>query len=378
VDHPSSHGNLRVCLRLGRHQRVDQRRLGRGGMSRRTDTRAVAGRSPRVRIDDVAREAGVSISTVSRVVNGVANKVSEETLERVRAVIADMDYRPARIGRALRTAQTQLVALLIPDTTNTFYAAIANSIEAAMSGTGHSMILCNTGEDPAKQDHYLDEMEAHMVRGIALLGAVDSPGLRKMARRNIPIVFVNRKPPSGIYGPFVGIDNRRAGSDVARHFLERGFRPCAAIHGPLTSSASRERFEGYRDALAEGGQQLDPQFVRGAELNMQSGYDNAEKLLGGRRKPRAIFCGNDLIAYGAFRHCRELGLGVPGDIALFGFDDNPLNEWIAPWLSTIHVPYDSFGPTVTTELQRLWEGKAPAKRVEQRLLPYQIQLRSST
>lgn len=335
-------------------------------------------RSQRVRIDDVARKAGVSISTVSRVVNGVANKVSEETLERVRAVIADMDYRPARIGRALRTAQTQLVALLVPDTANSFYAAIANSIEAAMAGSGHSMILCNTGEDPARQDHYLDEMEAHMVRGVALLGAVESPGLHKMAQRNVPIVFVNRKPPSGIYGPFVGIDNRRAGRDIARHFLERGFRPCAAIHGPLTSSASRERFEGFRDMLAEGGTPLESRFMRGALLSMQSGYDNAGELLGGRKKPRAIFCGNDLIAYGAFRRCGELGLKVPDDIALFGFDDNPLNEWIAPWLSTIRVPYDRIGWMVNAELQRLWEGKTPSKRVEMRLLPYQIRLRSST
>lgn len=347
-------------------------------MSRRGGARTVAGRPQRVRIDDVAREAGVSISTVSRVVNGVANKVSADTLERVRAIIADMDYRPARIGRALRTAQTQLVALLIPDTTNTFYAAIANSIETAMAGSGHSMILCNTGENPEVQDHYLDEMEAHMVRGVALLGAVDSPGLRKMARRNVPIVFVNRKPPPGIYGPFIGIDNRKAGGEVARHFLERGFRPCAAIHGPLTSSASRERFEGYRDALAEASQPLDAKYVRGAELNMPSGYGAAAALLGGRTKPRAIFCGNDLIAYGAFRRCRELELAVPGDVALFGFDDNPLNEWIAPWLSTVHVPYDSIGEKVMVELQRLWDGKGAVRKVEQRLLPYQIQLRSST
>ena len=357
-------------------------------MSRRISPRqALRGRSAegessrtaRVRIDDVARRAGVSISTVSRVVNGVENKVSEETLERVRAIITDMDYRPARIGRALRTAQTQLVALLVPDTTNSFYAAIANSIEAAMAGSGHSMILCNTGEDPARQDHYLDEMEAHMVRGIALLGAVDSPGLRKMARRNVPIVFVNRKPPSGIYGPFVGIDNRRAGAEVAGHFLERGFRPCGAIHGPLTSSASRERFEGYRDALGKGGAPLEPGFVRGALLSMESGYDNAGALLGRRRRPRAIFCGNDLIAYGAFRRCHELGLRVPEDVALFGFDDNPLNEWIAPWLSTVHVPYGEIGAVVSQELHRLWDGDGvPVKRVQARLLPYQIQLRSST
>lgn len=346
-------------------------------MSRRPDGRAGAARPRRVRIDDVAREAGVSISTVSRVVNGIASKVSADTRERVRDIIADMDYRPARIGRALRTAQTRLVALLIPDTANSFYAAIANAIEAAMSGTGHSMILCNTAGNPEVQDRYLDEMEAQMVRGMALLGAVDSPGLRKMARRNVPMVFVNRKPPAGIRGPFIGVDNRKAGGDVASHFLARGFRPCGAIHGPLSSSASRDRFDGYRDRLAQAGQPLDRRFVRGAELDMRSGYDAAAALLDGSRTPRAIFCGNDLIAYGAFRRCGEQGLGVPGDVALFGFDDNPLNEWIAPWLSTIHVPCESIGAGVMAELQRLWDGKRVRRRVEEHLLPYEIRLRSS-
>jgi LacI family transcriptional regulator len=337
---------------------------------------AIAGAPRRARIGDVARSAGVSISTVSRVVNGLDGKASPDTAKRVRAAVVKLNYRPARIGRALRTAQTQLVALLIPDTSNAFYAAIAHSIEGAMAESGHAMILCNTREDPVVQDHYLDEMEAHMVRGIALLGAVDSPGLRRAARHRVPIVFVNRKPPAGVAGPFVGIDNRRAGRDVADHFLERGFRPCGAIHGPLTSSASRERFEGYRDRLAEAGAKLDPALVRGAQLTMESGYANAHVLLPRRRRPRAIFCGNDLIAYGAFRRCRELGIGVPEDVALFGFDDNPLNEWIAPWLSTVHVPCGLVGPLVVSEMERLWSGQARPARADASV-PYRILLRSS-
>ncbi|MBX6321773.1 MAG: LacI family DNA-binding transcriptional regulator [Rhodospirillaceae bacterium] len=336
-------------------------------------------RTPRrVRIADVARTAGVSISTVSRVVNGLDGKASPDTVARVRAAVAKLDYRPARVGRALRTAQTQLVALLTPDTSNAFYAAIAHSIEGAMAGTGHAMILCNTREDPAVQDHYLEEMEAQMVRGIALLGAVDSPGLRRAARRGLPIVFVNRKPPAGVDGPFVGIDNRRAGREIADHFLERGFRPCGAIHGPLTSSASRERFEGYRDRLAEAGAPLDPDLVRGAQLTMQSGYANAHVLLQRDKRPRAIFCGNDLIAYGAFRRCRELGLAVPDDLALFGFDDNPLNEWIAPWLSTVHVPCDVVGPLVMSAMERLWSAGARGNRGQTAaLVPHRVVLRSS-
>ncbi len=341
-------------------------------------SRRDATRPSRARIGDVARSAGVSISTVSRVVNGLNGMVADDKVDRVQAAIAALNYRPARIGQALRKAETQLVALLIPDISNAFYAAISRSIEAAMTRTGHAMILCNTQEDPAVQDHYLEEMQAHMVRGVALLGAVESPGLRRAVRHNLPIVFVNRKPLAGIAAPFVGIDNRRAGRDVAEHFLARGFHPCGAIHGPLSSSASRERFEGYRDRLAEAGRVMAPKLVRGAELTMQSGYQAADALLRGRRLPRAVFCGNDLIAYGAVRRCRELGLAVPGDLALFGFDDNPLNDWIAPWLSTVHVPYDQVGPLVMREMERLWAGETAGRKRTDALMPHGIVLRSST
>jgi LacI family transcriptional regulator len=326
-----------------------------------------------VGIQDVAQRAGVSIATVSRVLNGIKAKANEKTEARVRQAAGELGYRPAHAGRALRMRQTKLVALLIPDISNAFYSAIARSIESALRERDHTMILCNTNEDAGLQDFYLEEMQSYHVRGVALLGAVESPGLTHALSRGLPIAFVNRKPPCG-GGLFVGIDNWAAGRAVAEHFLRQGFRSCAVLHGPRHSSASRERFEGYMSRLEEAGLAPAAHHVLGSNLSMEGGYAAATALLEGGG-PRAVFCGNDLMAYGLFRRCRELALAVPRDIAVFGFDDNPLNEWLAPWLSTVHVPYDAFGLAVTRALAQLWKGDHSPHGPD--LLPYSLILRGS-
>jgi LacI family transcriptional regulator len=325
-------------------------------------------------IQAVADRAGVSIATVSRVLNGIDTKAGAETRARVREAAEELGYRPLHAGRTLRMRQTRLVALLIPDIANAFYSAIARSIETTLRRRDHTMILCNTGEDPALQDFYLREMQAYHVRGIALLGAVKSEGLSRVLASGMPIAFVNRKPPDG-GGVFVGIDNLAAGRAVADHFLAQGFRDCGVIHGPLHSSASRERFEGFMARLKESGCAPLPRHIIHGGLSLEGGYAASEALLAGPARPRAIFCSNDLVAYGLFRRCRENGLSVPQDVAVFGFDDNPLNDWTAPWLSTVHISYDAFGAAVTEALFRMWEGKGPARQAE--LLPFSIKLRGS-
>ncbi len=278
----------------------------------RKATEAGAGKSPGIQA--VAARAGVSIATVSRVLNGISTKAGAETQARVREAAEELGYRPIHAGRALRMRQTRLVALLIPDIANAFYSAIARSIESALRRRDHTMILCNTNEDPALQDFYLREMQAYHVRGIALLGAVNSEGLGRALASGMPIAFVNRKPPDG-GGIFVGIDNNAAGRAVADHFLAQGFLNCGVIHGPLHSSASRERFEGFLTRLTEVGCPPLPRYVVHGGLSLEGGYSAAQVLLEGSTRPRAIFCANDLVAYGLFRRCREKGLSVPSDIA---------------------------------------------------------------
>ncbi len=349
--------------------------LPRPRRARKTDRQPAAFATERaVGIQAVAQRAGVSIATVSRVLNGIKSKANEETEARVRAVADELGYRPAHAGRALRMRQSKLVALLIPDISNAFYSAIARSIESALRLRDHTMILCNTDEDPDLQDFYLEEMQSYHVHGVALLGAVESPGLQRALSQGLPIAFVNRKPPQG-GGVFVGIDNRAAGRASAAHFLSRGFDRCAVLHGPLFSSASRERFEGFVAALTEAGYPPAPAHIRHGGLSIVGGYAAASELLAARPYPRAVFCANDLVAYGLFRRCGELGLKIPGDIAMLGFDDNPLNDWVAPWLSTIHIPYDAFGAAVTDALVRIWAGHDTQPAAE--LLPFSLRLRGS-
>jgi LacI family transcriptional regulator len=328
-------------------------------------------------VDDVAALAGVSVATVSRVVNEKALKrASATTVAKVQRAVAELNYRPMRAGRALRTLESHLVALLIPDITNAFYSAIAHSVELALRELDYAMILCNTDESPNGQDAYLEEMQSHLVRGVLLLGAVESPGLWRAAANRLPIVYMNRKAPPGLSGPFVGIDNYAAGQAVADHFIHQGYARCGAVHGPLQSSASRERFEGYRDRLARASVELAAADVSGGSLTIESGYSAAVELLDSPSRPRAIFCGNDGMAYGVHRRCRELGLKVPGDVALFGFDDNPLNEWLAPWLSTIHVPHDRFGPAAARVLRAI-SGQNREEPPQTVLLPFRPVLRAS-
>lgn len=325
-------------------------------------------------IQAVAAHVGVSIATVSRVLNGIDAKANEETRARVRQAAAELGYRPAHAGRALRLRQTNLVALLMPDISNAFYAAIARSIESALRSRDHTMILCNTNEQPDLQDFYLEEMQAYRVRGVALLGAVESPGLNRALANGPPIIFVNRKPPGG-GGVFVGIDNNAAGRAVATHFLTKKFNSCAMIHGPLQSSASRERYFGFAAQLAEAGQPLPQENIVYGGLSIEDGYEAADKLITEYKHPRAIFCSNDLVAYGLFRRCQEKSLRVPEDIAIFGFDDNPLNDWVAPWLSTIHIPYNALGKTVTEVLFDIWEGQNEIN--PEKILPFTMKLRGS-
>lgn len=326
-------------------------------------------------IGDVARSAGVSTATVSRILNGVPNKASEETARRVQAAVDDLGYRPLQAGRSLSRMRSAVIALLTPDNRNAFYASIADAVQRGISATGNAMTLCNTREDPVSQDAYIEEMRSHLVSGIVLLGAVRTPGLERLIADGPPVVFVNRKCPVDSASPFIGIDNYAAGRDVARYFLDKGYRDCAALHGPSSSSASRERFEGFRDAMATAGAALPAERVVECDLTIESGYRESRRLFERGGAPRAVFCGNDPIAYGLHRRCQELEFAVPDDVAIFGFDDNPLNEWLAPWLSTVHVPLEELGRQVSHVMSRLLDGDTavPVRTV----LPHTLTIRSS-
>lgn len=327
-----------------------------------------------VSIAAVARHAGVSIATVSRVINGVENKATDETASRVREAIASLGYRPQSVGRALRQRESRIVGVLAANLGNPAMAAAAASIELALRDAGYVMALCDTHEQPEIQDEYLAEMEAQLARGIVLLVAVPSPKLDALRAAGRPLVFVSRRDPKAEDSAFVGIDDHAAGRAVAEHWLAEGEAgPFGLLHASLSFSAGRRRAGGFLERMAEAGIP-ESKILHGTGVGMnhlEIGYAGVAGLLEAPKLPRRILCLSDLIAYGAYRRLTEHGIAVPAEVALFSFDDNPLNAWIAPWLSAVRIPYENFGPAVVAALSDLLRGEGPALH----FLPYELVLR---
>ena len=319
----------------------------------------------------VAERAGVSVATVSHVLNGKAGRVSAETAARVQRIVDELGYRPSGAASTLKSRQSRLLAVLIANAANPTMAAIAASIEQAARRRNLVMVLCDTHEDPAIQDEHILEMRAQLVRGIVVVAAVESPQLSQLITDGAPpLVFVGRRPLHTGWGPYVGIDNDRAGADLAALLKERDLLPTAIIHGSLSSLAVADRVRGFRDAL-QADQVIDEVEGEPATDHLHLGYRALAAMLDAGRRPRSLFCASDLIAYGAHACCRERGLQVPESLAIVGFDDNPLNDWLAPWLTSVRVPYERFGECALLALAR--ESDKQAGPVDH--LPYELAIR---
>jgi LacI family transcriptional regulator len=309
----------------------------------------------------VAERAGVSIATVSRVVNGIANKASAETAARVWKAVEELGYRPGSVGRALRHQTSRLVAVLAANLANPAMTAMAASIETALRDAGLVMVLCDTHDRADLQDEYLLEMRAQLACAVVLLGAVPSSQLKVAKSAGEILVFVNRAAPDG-EEIFVGIDNFQAGVEVGRFFIGHGVSDALVLHASRRSSATDGRIAGFLSVLGPAARTVSS----ASEDHLTIGYNGIEAgLRDGDR--RGVFCTSDLIAYGAHRRLLEAGLRVPQDVLVMGFDDNPLNDWIAPWLSSVRVPYSLFGPAT---LRAITEARGTMK--PNIVLPFEV------
>lgn len=321
-------------------------------------------------VHDVARLSGLSTATVSRYFGGKADAIAPETIEKVKKAAETLGYTPSEIGRSLRLARSRVVVMMVPDATNHFTADVAASVENALKGVGLSMVLANASEDAEQQDRLLVDAQGLRARAIVLQGAIDTPRLREICARQNNVIFVNRRPAEGIVAPYVGVDNYAAGFAVGKYFAERGYQNCVALHGPKTYSGSTERLEGFIAGLDNSGsvQQIEGNYT------MESGYERGRELLISSSAKLSIFCGNDMIAYGVHRAALELKRRIPEDLILMGFDDNRLNEWLAPWLSTVSVPATDFGPAIANLIDHPSNVAIGKQNI---LVPFKINFRGS-
>jgi LacI family transcriptional regulator len=232
------------------------------------------------------------------------------------------------------------------------------------------MVLANASEDPNQQDRLLIDAQGLRARSIILQGAIDTPQVREMVARQHNLIFVNRRPAEGVFAPYVGIDNYAAGLAVGRYFVQRAYENCVVISGPHQYSGSSERHDGFVDGL---GPKADVKHFE-APFTMEGGYEVGRMLLADRSRRFSIFCGNDMIAYGVHRAAVEQNMRVPDDVVFFGFDDNRLNEWLAPWLSTVKVPAFEYGPAIA---KLVCEPPKPGETRADVIMPFELKLRRS-
>jgi LacI family transcriptional regulator len=300
----------------------------------------------RVTIADVAREAGVSMMTVSRVIND-KGEISSTTRQYVMDVIDRLGYRPSGIARGLATQRTATLGLVVPDIANPFFSDVARGAEDRAFAAQYNVFVCNTDESPKQEMAALDSLEEKRVDGLLLCSSrLHEDDLRAALRGHRAAVLVNRRLKRADVGVVMLADE--AGARAATgHLLQAGHRAVGFLAGPLTSYSSRQRSRGYRAALASAGIRFHSSWVRPCSYEVEGGKAAARTLLLDHPELTALFCYNDLVAIGALLACAELGRQVPGDLAIVGFDDIPMAALVTPALTTCRVPRHELGGQAT-------------------------------
>lgn len=328
----------------------------------------------RATIAVIAAEAGVSVPTVSKVLNGRPD-VSERTRAIVEEVLARHQYR--RRARGPAPTGPPLIDLCFHELGSVWAMEIIRGVEAVASELGVSVVLSELGGRHRPEQAWLDTVLARRPLGVLLvLSSLSAAQRHQLESRSIPFVVIDTEgePPKGV--PTVGSNNWNGGLAATQHLLELGHRRIGVISGPEDVLCSRARVDGYRSAHAEAGVSADPELVRWGHFDIRSGYDLGRELLMLPDRPTAIFGGSDLQALGVLRAARELGLSVPEDLSVVGYDNLPLTEWIGPSLTTVDQPLQSMASTATRMLVSLARGEdVPLRRVD---LAIELVVREST
>jgi LacI family transcriptional regulator len=299
-------------------------------------------------ISDVAKRAGVSAMTVSRVVNGTGY-TSSETRARVESAIEELGYVPNALARQLRSKRTKTIALVVSDISNPFFTTIARGVEDYAVGHGFSVMYCNTDESEVEEEQYLLMLIERQVDGVLLVPARSSgDSFRLLQTHRMPVVVLDRRIAAS------GVDSVRCDSEagayaLTKHLVDLGHRRVAVLTGRRNVSTSVDRVAGCRRALEEAGLDLPDELVHWGgfnlgKLNQADGHRMTVEVLAAEgERPTAIFCANNFIGFGAIRALREAGLHVPDDMSIVAFDDLP-EEWISePFLTVAAQPAYEIG-----------------------------------
>ena len=310
-----------------------------------------------VSIKDVAKAAGVSVSTVSHVINET-RFVAPETKENVKQAIRELGYQPSSLARALKVNRTKTIGMLVTSGTNPFFAEVVTGVEEGCFRNGYSLILCNSGNQPGRQSTYLDTLMQKRIDALVVMTVHRDPEFQAALERldKLPKVILDSEPFPNACA--IGDDSVLGGRLAASLLIDRGYEQIGCLTGPEGHPRSLERFRGFEEAMQEAEKPVRPEWIVGDSLSALGGYRAMNRLLDGGPVPRALFAFNDLMAMGAYRAIMERGLSIPEDISMVGYDDLEIASYLVPALTTIRQPSFDLGLEAAGILIRHLERKA--------------------
>lgn len=302
-----------------------------------------------VTLKNIADHLGVSVTTVSRVLNGksVTYRISKETQKLILDTAKDLNYSVNQLARGLRLQRSQTIGYIIPDISNPFFASIAKSVEKSARKFGYSIILCDSEESTELEKSSIQLLLNRKVDGLIISPVgLETSHLTEISKRKIPIVLLDRYFPE-LNIPFVTSDNYQGALEAVNLLIESGHKKIACIQGLRKTSPNNDRVKGYMDAHKRNGLPIDQSLMVGDSFGEENGYIETKLLLKKRNAPTAIFAVSNLISLGAIRAITEEGLKVPEDISMISFDDQPYSRFLATPMTTVSQQSGQIGQIAT-------------------------------
>ena len=327
-----------------------------------------------VTIKDVAKRAGVSVATVSRVLNA-SGPASPEAARRIREAAAELRYVPHGGARSLITARSQTLGVLLPDLYGEFFSEVIRGVDQTAQQHGYHLLLSGSHNGKTEIEAAMRAMRGRTDGLIAMSPHLDAQALFENLPASVAVVLLSCEEREGEHH-VISIDNARGAADMVRHLVDLGHRRIAIIRGAAGNYDAAERLSGYRQALEDAGCMADPSLQVQGDFTEASGHRAARTLLALPDPPTAIFCANDSMAIGALSALHELGIRVPGDVTVVGFDDIPLARYMNPPLSSVHVPIFEMGERAARRLIAALAGEKSLPPRHERL-PTRLVIRAS-
>jgi len=321
----------------------------------------------------VSKKAGVSTATVSRAFAS-PEKVLEKTRKTILEAAAELNYRPNGLARGLRVKRSNVLVVLVPDISNPFFSRVIRGIETGAHERGYSILLGNTAGERERELFYSSLIASSQADGIIQLSA--SYPL-KVETPNVPIVNACECFDAPKVSQ-VKLDNEAAARAVTEFLIAQGHKRIAVINGPEDSPLTRERLAGYRSAIKSAGLSFDDELQAPGDFTTKSGAFAVDALMAIKQPPSAIFCQNDEMAFGAMKRLKEIGLVIPADISVVGFDNIRFSEYSNPPLTTVSQPAEALGRRAVEILCDRMEGLVSVDERTVDILPYELIVREST